>query len=220
MGGKNRIKCKINNTEFVISADDDREYIAHICTAVDERIAALEKEHHNLSNSMATVLAALNYCDELEKEKKVTAELLKRTEECAAAEQKAKESLEGFAVENEQLKEEKQGLHARIEELKAELASVKNAHAGQQHNNQQNRQPGQQRQPGQRQARPGDSRQRNQNGYYQPGAQQGVPQQRQPQQPLPKINYQDNDKISEEYRREDFQDPATEDEMLSFFDNR
>lgn len=112
MGGKNKIKCKINNTEFVISADEDREYIAHICTIVDERIAALEKEHHNLSNSMATVLAALNYCDELEKEKKVTAELLKHNEECAAAEQKAKESLESFAVENEQLKEEKQGLHA------------------------------------------------------------------------------------------------------------
>lgn len=217
MGGKNRIKCKINNTEFVISADEDREYIAHICTIVDERIAALEKEHHNLSNSMATVLAALNYCDELEKEKKVTAELLKRTEECAAAEQKAKESLEGFAVENEQLKEEKQGLHARIEELKAELTAAQNAARPAQQKNQP--QPGQQRQQ-QRQARPGDSRQRNQNGYYQPGAQRGVPQQRPQQQPLPKINYQDNDKISEEYRREDFQDPATEDEMLSFFDNR
>lgn len=217
MGGKNRIKCKINNTEFVISADEDREYIAHICTIVDERIAALEKEHHNLSNSMATVLAALNYCDELEKEKKVTAELLKRNEECAAAEQKAKESLESFAVENEQLKEEKQGLHARIEELKAELTAAKNAQAGQQ---QQNRQPGQQKQQGQRQARPGDGRQRNHNGYYQPGAQRGTVPQKPQQQPLPKINYQDNDKISEEYRREDFQDPATEDEMLSFFDNR
>ena len=217
MGGKNKIKCKINNTEFVISADEDREYIAHICTIVDERIAALEKEHHNLSNSMATVLAALNYCDELEKEKKVTAELLKHNEECAAAEQKAKESLESFVVENEQLKEEKQGLHARIEELKAELAAAQStARPAQQKPLQQ---PGQRQQ--QRQARPGDSRQRNQNGYCQPGAQRGAaPLQSQPQQPLPKINYQDNDKISDEYRREDFQDPATEDEMLSFFDNR
>lgn len=222
MGGKNKIKCKINNTEFVISADEDREYIAHICTVVDERIAALEKEHHNLSNSMATVLAALNYCDELEKEKNIISELLKRNEECMAAEKEAKASLEGFAVENEQLKEEKKGLHARIEELKAELAAVKNAHAGQQQNSQQqNRQPGQQRQQGQRQARPGDSRQRNQNGYNHPGAPRGADAPQKPQQQnLPKINYQENDKISGEYRREDFQDPATEDEMLSFFDNR
>lgn len=217
MGGKNKIKCKINNSEFVISADEDKEYIAHICTMVDERIATLEKEHHNLSNSMATVLAALNYCDELEKEKKVTAELLKRSEDSAAAEKEAKASLESFAVENEQLKEEKKGLHARIEELKAELASAKSARPAPQPKQQQ---PGQQSQ--QRQVRPGDSRQRNQNGYYYPGAQRGTaPLQKQPQQQnLPKINYQDNDKISDEYRREDFQDPATEDEMLSFFDNR
>ena len=216
MGGKNKIKCKINNSEFVISADEDKEYIAHICTMVDERIATLEKEHHNLSNSMATVLAALNYCDELEKEKKVTSELLKRSEDSAAAEKEAKASLESFAVENEQLKEEKKGLHARIEELKAELASAGNARPAPQ----QNQQPGQQRQ--QRQVRPGDSRQRNQNGCHHPGTQRGInPQQTQPQQQsLPNKDYQDNGKISDQYRREDFQDHAAEDEMLSFFDNR
>lgn len=214
MGGKNKIKCKINNSEFVISADEDKEYIAHICTMVDERIATLEKEHHNLSNSMATVLAALNYCDELEKEKKVTAELLKRSEDSAAAEKEAKANLESFAVENEQLKEEKKGLHARIEELKAELASAKNAFAAPQ----QNQQPGQQRQ--QRQVRPGDSRQRNQNGFHHHGAQRGINPQQTQQQTMPKRDYQDNDKISDQYRREDVQDNAAEDEMLSFFDNR
>lgn len=211
MGGKNKIKCKINNSEFVISADEDKEYIAHICTMVDERIATLEKEHHNLSNSMATVLAALNYCDELEKEKKVTAELLKRSEDSAAAEKEAKANLESFAVENEQLKEEKKGLHARIEELKAELASAKNVFAAPQ----QNQQPGQQRQ--QRQVHSGDSRQRNQNGFHHHGAQRGINPQ---QQIMPKRDYQDNDKISDQYRREDVQDNAAEDEMLSFFDNR
>lgn len=212
MGDKNRIKFKINGSEFVISADEDKEYITHISKLVDDRIAFLEKEHHKLSNSMATVLAALNYCDELEKEKKITSELVKRNEECTAAEQKAKADLQSFAVENEQLKEEKKGLHARIEELKEELKAARRAAATQQ-----------QPQPTRQQPREHGM---NQNGRGTQGYGKGTPQrqytqpQKPQQQPLPKINYQDNDKISDEYRREDFQDPATEDEMLSFFDNR
>lgn len=210
MGDKNRIKTKINGSEFVISADEDKAYITHISKLVDDRIAFLEKEHHNLSNSMATVLAALNYCDELEKEKKITSELLKHSEECAAAAQKAKDDLENFAVENEQLKEEKKGLHARIEELKEELrAARRNAPAAQQ----QTARP-------QRQERGMNQNQRGVQGYGKGTPQRQFAQPQKPQQPLPKINYQDNDKISDEYRREDFQDPATEDEMLSFFDNR
>lgn len=218
MGDKNRIKFKINGSEFVISADEDKAYITHISKLVDDRIAFLEKEHHKLSNSMATVLAALNYCDELEKEKKITSELLKRNEECTAAEQKAKADLQSFAVENEQLKEEKKGLHARIEELKEELRAARKAAPAAQ----------QQAQPAQQQPVRPQMRERGA-GQNQRGAQgygKGTPQrqyvqpQKPQQQPLPKINYQDNDKISDEYRRDEFQDPATEDEMLSFFDNR
>lgn len=198
MGEKNKIKFKINGSEFLISAEEDKEYIVKISKMVDKRIQSLANENTNLSTSMATVLAALNYCDELEKQKKITAELLRKNDELEAAAQKAKDDLQSFSVENEQLKEEKKGLHARIESLKAQL--------------QQTRQ------------RPQHTAQGHGKPFYQKGtgaqaAVKGTSAQRTGQNPM-KINYQENDKISEQYRREDFSDPATEDEMLSFFDNR
>ena len=101
-------------------------------------------------------------------------------------------------MENEQLKEEKKGLHARIESLKAQLQQTKQRP---QHPAQGHEKPSYQKNTG-TQAAPKET-----------------PAQRAGQNP-PKINYQENDKISEQYRREEFSDPATEDEMLSFFDNR
>ena len=125
MGEKNKIKFKINGSEFLISAEEDKEYIVKISKMVDKRIQSLANENTNLSTSMATVLAALNYCDELEKQKKITAELLRKNDELEAAAQKAKDDLQSFSVENEQLKEEKKGLHARIESLKAQLQQTR-----------------------------------------------------------------------------------------------
>ncbi len=198
MGEKNKIKFKINGSEFLISAEEDKEYIVKISKMVDKRIQSLANESANLSTSMATVLAALNYCDELEKQKKITAELLRKNDALEAAAQKAKDDLQSFSVENEQLKEEKKGLHARIESLKAQLQQTKQRP---QHPAQGHEKPSYQKNTG-TQAAPKET-----------------PAQRAGQNP-PKINYQENDKISEQYRREEFSDPATEDEMLSFFDNR
>ena len=68
---------------------------------------------------MATIVAALNYCDQLEKEKVITRELIKKTDDCEAIAKDATIKLNKLLVENAQLREEKEGLHKIIAELKS-----------------------------------------------------------------------------------------------------
>ena len=214
MGEKNKVKLKITGSEFVISAEEDKDYIIKISRQVDKRITELADENPNLSVSMATILSALNYCDELEKEKKITAKLLKELEEAEQAIEanrmranEANEKVVKFAVENEQLQEEKRGLHARIEELKERLAraGIKTGAGG--NNNRGERQTADKAQPGRNSRRPEAPGQRSDRQQTRPAVSS-------------KIDYRENDKISDEYRRDDFQDSTAEDEMISFFDNR
>lgn len=115
---RNKVKLKINGSEFVISAEESIAYIEKIAKMVDTRINTLYESNSKLSIPMATVLAALNYCDELEKERRITKELLDKSEYNEKAAGKAKKDLLRYAVENEQLKEEKAGLHRLIEDMR------------------------------------------------------------------------------------------------------
>lgn len=198
MEEKNRVKLKINGSEFVIIADESDEYIQQIAKAVDKRIKELSENDPKLSISMATILAALNYCDELEKERKITKELLKKADACEAAAKKAIADLEHFSVENKQLKEEKLGLHKVIEELKEQSGSNSTQHT--QKNNRQNVSQFKNRKNSHSSGTNGNNQNRN--------------------NVIPKINYQGNDQINDQYRRQGFDDSPNEEEMMSFFDDR
>ena len=86
---------------------------------VDERIKQLDDSDPKLNLHMATIVAALNYCDMLEKEKVITRELIKKTDDCEAIAKEATIKLNKLLVENAQLREEKEGLHKIIAELKS-----------------------------------------------------------------------------------------------------
>ena len=116
---KTRVRLKIVGSEFVVSADEDKDYIVKISNMVDEQIKELLRQGDSLNVSMAAILAALNYCDELEKEKIITAELLKRTETSESVANKCLDELEYLRIENKRLKEEKLGLHKLIDELQS-----------------------------------------------------------------------------------------------------
>lgn len=116
---KTRVKLRIVGSEFVVSADEDKDYIVKISNKVDEQIKEILRENDSMSIAMASILAALNYCDELEKEKIITEELLKRTETSENIASKTSSELEYLRTENKQLREEKLGLHKIIEELQA-----------------------------------------------------------------------------------------------------
>ncbi len=116
---KTRVRLKIVGSEFVVSADEDKDYIVKISNMVDEKIKALLRQSDSMSVAMAAILAALNYCDELEKEKIITEELLRRTETSESLASRACGELDQLRVENKRLKEEKLGLHKVIDSLQS-----------------------------------------------------------------------------------------------------
>lgn len=116
---KTRVRLKIVGSEFVVSADEDKDYIVKISNMVDEQIKELLRQSDSMNVSMAAILAALNYCDELEKERIITEELLKRTETSESIASKVSSELEYLRIENKRLREEKLGLHKVIDELQS-----------------------------------------------------------------------------------------------------
>ena len=116
---KTRVRLKICGSQFVITADESEQYIQKIAKIVDERIKYLDDSDPKLSLQMATIVAALNYCDQLEKERVITRELIKKADDCEAIAKDAIFRLNRLIIENAQLREEKAGLHKVIADLKA-----------------------------------------------------------------------------------------------------
>ncbi len=114
---KTRVRLKIVGSEFVVSADEDKDYIVKISRMVDQQIKSFLNQGESMNIAIAAILAALNYCDELEKEKIITDELLRRTEASESLASRVSAEIESLRHENQQLKEEKLGLHKIIEEL-------------------------------------------------------------------------------------------------------
>ena len=113
-----KVRLTICGNQFVVKADESVHYIQKIAKMVDERVRELEDSSSKINLQMATIIAALNYCDQFEKEKMITRELLKKTEDSETVAREATQKLNQLITENEQLKEEKKGLHKIISELK------------------------------------------------------------------------------------------------------
>lgn len=116
---KTKVRLKICGSQFLITADESEQYIQKIAKMVDEEIKYLDNSDPKLSLQMATIVAALNYCDQLEKERVITRELIKKADDCEAIAKDATMRINKLLIENAQLREEKAGLHKVISELKA-----------------------------------------------------------------------------------------------------
>ena len=64
---KNKVKINICNTDYTIVSEDTPEYITSIAKKVDEEMENILKNNTRFSVTMAAVLTALKYCDELSK---------------------------------------------------------------------------------------------------------------------------------------------------------
>lgn len=116
---KNRVRLKICGSQFVISAEESEQYIQKIAKIVDKRVQELEENDSKLSIQMATIVAALNYCDQYEKQRIANEALISKADECERLAIEATQQLTALLTENAELKEEKAGLHRVIAELKA-----------------------------------------------------------------------------------------------------
>ncbi len=63
MSEKNRVKLKICGNEFYIVSQDSEEYIHKVAEQVDHYLNDLMRNSATMSTTMASVFAALEFCD-------------------------------------------------------------------------------------------------------------------------------------------------------------
>ena len=69
MDAKNRVKLIIAGCEITVSSEDSESYIRETGARVDEYIRKLMEHTPNMSTTLAAIFAALEFCDEANKEK-------------------------------------------------------------------------------------------------------------------------------------------------------
>lgn len=115
--GRNKISISVAGNEFVVMTEESREYTLGLAAALDEKIRTLLKSNSKLSLSTASILCALDFCDENEKNKASCARLreeirryLYQLEHAGTSPAEAKELQEQV----NHLKEENELLRARL----------------------------------------------------------------------------------------------------------
>lgn len=109
MGVKNRVKLNIAGCEITIGSDDNESYIRETGAIVDEHIRKVMEQTPNMSTTLAAIFAALDFCDEANKERK-TADNLR---------DQIKSYFDDASAVREQLQQSKKDEEAAREELKA-----------------------------------------------------------------------------------------------------
>ena len=67
MSEKNKVKVTIASADYVVVSEDSEEYVQEIAGEVSRRIDDMMRMNPRLSGMMASVLVALDYCDEYKK---------------------------------------------------------------------------------------------------------------------------------------------------------
>ncbi len=220
MSDKNAVKILLNGAEFIIKAEEDKEYIERISKIVDSRILDVLNNTQNTNLYMATVVTALNYCDELVKEKIKNQDLLKELENVNSRfndkESHINETNRKLAengLENERLKKDNAELLNQIELLNLKIAHLQSQDAtnfNQVNLNSEIQQSQQNIQVQQnKETQLADKKPQKLNVKVVSNNRNRRVKQ------ISKIDYQEKDKINPEYRRDDFQDKTSDDDMIS-----
>lgn len=109
MGVRNRVKLNIAGCEIKIGSDDNESYIRETGALVDEHIRKVMEQTPNMSTTLAAIFAALDFCDEANKERK-TADNLR---------DQLKSYFDDAAAAREQLQQSRKSEEDAREELKA-----------------------------------------------------------------------------------------------------
>lgn len=125
MGAKNRVKLKIADCEILVASEDSEEYIRQTGERVNEYVRNIMENAPNMSTTLASIFAALEFCDEATKEKEAAdnlrgqikealdeaARLRKELEETQRREEEARKELEALKTMS--------GLKALQEQIKS-----------------------------------------------------------------------------------------------------
>lgn len=127
--GKNRVKVMILGSEYVILTEDPEQQIQEMASEVESQINSFIESSPGLSSSMATVLAALNFCDgKIKAEQSVDnlreqiKEYLHEAERGRSLSSTAQETAKAAAEEAQRLKSELQTIRKKLND---EAAAVR-----------------------------------------------------------------------------------------------
>lgn len=109
MGTKNRVKLNIAGCEITIASEDNESYIRQTGACIDEYIRKTMEQTPNMATTLAAIFAALDFCDEANKERK-TADNLR---------DQIKSYFDDAASAREQLNQAKKNEEDALQELKA-----------------------------------------------------------------------------------------------------
>lgn len=113
MSEKNRVKLFIAGSEYVMLSDDNEEYVKALGEDVDEKISELMSRNSRLSPMMASILTALDYCDQYKKALSTADNLRSQIKDYLEDSAKARIEADEARREIERLNREIQALRAR-----------------------------------------------------------------------------------------------------------
>lgn len=103
--GKNTYKLKICGSDYIISAEDSKEYMDELALEVDEKLRGVLKSG-KLSSTQAAVFVALEYADEAKKATASADNLRGQLKDYLEDAAKAKSERDFYKRESERLKME------------------------------------------------------------------------------------------------------------------
>ena len=113
---KNRVKLNICGTDYVITSEDDADYILSVGKEVDKEMSNILKDNTRVSVTMAAVLTALQYCDKLRKSVESTDNMRIQIKDYLEDSSRSRLEAEEARREIERMKREVKTLKNRLEE--------------------------------------------------------------------------------------------------------
>lgn len=111
---KNRVKLNICGTDYIVTSESSEEYMISVGQEVDSKLRTILEKNPRLSVSMASVLIALDYCDETKKANESADHLRSQIKQYLDESTLAQMELEEAQSEIENLRTEIQKLRMRL----------------------------------------------------------------------------------------------------------
>lgn len=112
--GKNRVVLNICGNECALVTEDSESYVHSLGTEVEKEMVALMEKNNRVSLTMAAIITALNYCDEMHKAAASADNLRSQIKDYLEDSSRSRLEADEARREIERMKREIQTLRARL----------------------------------------------------------------------------------------------------------
>lgn len=122
---KNRVTVMVAGQKFTILSDDPENYVLDLAAKIDARITSLTLR--NMTREKAAVLTALDFADDLEKDKKAQTEVKEQIKDYIRELSELSAECESLKAQADKLKEEKEKERIEKEALQKIVKDLQNS---------------------------------------------------------------------------------------------